>query len=293
MGALEQLSPYLKPGAAVELDRGIPTAPVANCTPGLDANAYYFGRTPWAQGWFKHVHRYPQFRERWLAAIGSWDRRVVVDIGCGPGNVFDEIGGSPSLLIGVDVARGSLELSQRVGYTPLLADAQALPLVNAFADIVALNATVHHCDDMAATLAEAARLVRPGGVLVADHDPQLTAYDFRGLGKFLWNARMPLYRLMRRGGHRAADDEQLWAERTEIHHRPGDGVTPELFHGVLGPNGFDVQLYPHNHRVGGEALRGARGTSMTKMRIVQRLSGIDPSSDAGALSIMCIARRRE
>jgi SAM-dependent methyltransferase len=59
------------------------------------------------------------------------------------------------------------------------------PFVDAFADLVVLNATLHHCDDMAKVLAEAARLVRPGGMLVTDNDPQVTAWNWKGLGLLL------------------------------------------------------------------------------------------------------------
>jgi hypothetical protein len=62
---------------------------------------------------------------------------------------------------------------------------------------------------------------------------------------------------------------------------------------VLEPLGFDVRLYPHNHMVGAEALDGVRGRAPLKMRLVQRLSGINPDTDAGALSLLCVARRRD
>ncbi|MEH2326884.1 MAG: hypothetical protein V7K32_25630 [Nostoc sp.] len=44
---------------------------------------------------------------------------------------------------------------------------------------------------------------------------------------WLWNLRLWLYRLIKRGGHTTAA-EQTWGLATEVHHRPGDGVTPEL-----------------------------------------------------------------
>ncbi len=288
---LAQLEPFLDPFAEVSLVDGIAEVPLANPSLGLKANAYYFGQPNWVRNWFECVHRYPQLRERWHAAAGTWDDKIVVDIGCGPGNLFAELGGKPAALLGVDVARGSLEWAERIGYMPLLADAHAMPLKSAFADIVALNGTLHHCDDMAQVLVESARLVKPGGVLVVDHDPQRSAYDLKGLGKLLWNLRVPVYRSLGRGGHAALDDEQAWALATEIHHQPGDGVTSELFLDVLRPLGFEVRLIPHNHRIGAEALAGQRGQAPLRMRVAQRLSGIDPNSDSGALSLLCVARR--
>jgi len=48
-----------------------------------------------------------------------------------------------------------------------LGDAHNLPLPPAVADIVILNATIHHCEHMARVIEEAGRLVAPGGLLGA------------------------------------------------------------------------------------------------------------------------------
>jgi ubiquinone/menaquinone biosynthesis C-methylase UbiE len=289
---LTRLSPYLAPNASVTITDGVPTHPIPNPSPGLRANAHYFGHPKWAKTWADVVHRYPEFRQRWLAAAGSWDGKVVVDIGCGPGNLHASLRCSPRLLIGVDVSANALVMAERLGYTPLRADAHALPLIDQFADYVALNATLHHCDDMTRVLAEAARLVRTGGILVVDHDPQRTAWDFRGPGLWLWKARLPLYRWLKRGGHAAEDDEQTWALATELHHNPGDGLTREMLVQTLQPLGFDIKIYPHNHRIGAEVTAGKFGRAPLKIRVAQRLSGITPNSEQGCLSLLCVATRK-
>jgi SAM-dependent methyltransferase len=287
----ERLDPYLALNAEVDWsDETMPSSPFVNRTPGLEANQRYFDEPEWAACYFKYCHRNDNFRSRWLAATGSWDDKIVVDVGCGPGNVFASVGGNPKLLIGVDVSRGALEMARTLGYTPIQADAHALPLVSGFADIVVLNAAIHHCDDMERVLVEAARLVAPGGVLVTDHDPQLTAWNFRGPAKWAWDFRLKLYLWMKKGFHRSVE-EQAIALTSEIHHEPGDGVTPEFFHRVLPPLGFKVELYPHNHDVGAEALAGNHGRSSKKFRIAQRLSGMNPNSREAALSILCRAMR--
>jgi SAM-dependent methyltransferase len=289
---MQRLAPYVRPDRPLSLVERLPAFAFATDTRGLRANAHYFGHERWVKSWFEGVHRSPELRDRWHAAAGTWDDKVVVDVGCGPGNLFATLGGSPRELIGVDVAPASLRWAQKIGYLPVLADAHAMPLRSEIADVVALNGTIHHCDDMAAVLAESARLVRPGGLLVADHDPQLSAYDLKFLGRLMWELRMPIYRLLRRGGHSPDEDEQAWSVATEIHHRPGDGVSAALLRSVLEPLGFEVRLYPHNHNVGAGVLRGECGRAPLKMRLVQRLSGIAPDSDAGALSLLCVARKR-
>jgi SAM-dependent methyltransferase len=152
-----------------------------------------------------------------------------------------------------------------------------LPLVSGFADLVVVNASLHHCDDMALALSEAARLVAPGGLLVLDHDPQLDAWNFRGPGLALWRARLIIYRLMKKGFHRSGDEQSI-ALASEIHHNAGDGVTRQLFDSVLIPRGFSVETFPHNHDVGSEILNGEIGRSSLKLRIGQMLSGINPNA---------------
>jgi SAM-dependent methyltransferase len=266
---------------------GIAVAAGDYAHPHAQANAAYFDNPDWANVYFNACHRDDAFRDRWRTAIGSWDDKIVVDVGCGPGNLFATLGGRPKALIGVDVSPLALRMAKKVGYMPLRADAHDLPLVSGFADIVALNATLHHCTAMATVLAEAARLVRPGGILVCDHDPQLTAWDWRGPAMLLYRMRLPLYRLFQ--GHAWAEQRHRMA--SEIHHRPGHGVTPSLFTLNLGRLDFDVRLYPHNNGAGAETFDSIMGRSRLKYRIGQRLSGIDPDSVGGALSLMCVAVR--
>ncbi len=292
--SLEKLKKFLPTDNNIEVwEEGILKCTIPHRTPAIEANSYYFGHPEWGKNYFDACHRDQKFVELWQAAINRWDAAIVVDIGCGPGNLYASLKdqcGEPSLLIGVDVSLGALKMAQQIGYTPVLADAHKLPFVSGFADVVMLNACLHHCDDMAKVLAEAARLVRPGGLLITDHDPQLTAYQFRGLSLLLWQMRLPLYRLLKRGGH-STREEQFWSLATEVHHKPGDGVTKEMYDHVLKPIGFEVELYPHSHEVGAAVLQGNYGYSYWRCRIAQLLSGINPVSSKSALSLMCIARR--
>ena len=285
------LQSFLSPGNDVDFESNIPCDSISN-TPAIQANSFYFNNPQWARTYFEACHRDAAFKERWIAAAGAWDDKIVVDIGCGPGNLFANLGGTPKTLIGVDVAQGSLEMAQQLGYVPLLADAHDLPLISGFADIVAVNASLHHCDDMPKVLAEAARLVKPGGVLVIDHDPQLTAWNYKGLGMFFYNIRLTvLYRFFLKNLH-VPDEERKSALATEVHHQPGHGVTPDLFLQTLEPMGFKVKLYPHNNAIGAAACAGNYGNPPHwRYRIGQLLSGINPYSSEAALSLMCVATR--
>ncbi|NET49340.1 MAG: class I SAM-dependent methyltransferase [Merismopedia sp. SIO2A8] len=259
---------------------------------GMLANAYFFGHPKWAIKDFRRETHNPFWRRRWQAVIPSWDDKVVVDIGCGPGHVYATLGGHPRIMIGVDISLNALKMAAQIGYTPLLANAEDLPLKSRFADIVTLDATLHHCDDMVAVLKEAARLVKPGGLLVTDLDPQCSAWNFKGLGLCVNKARrrFPLYWLMRFDRYRSRPEIEMRLA-TETHNaKPGDGVTPNLYQDVLEPLGFDVQVYPHNHNVGEELFSGELGRLPWPYRLAQILSGIQPDRPESAQSMMCVAR---
>ena len=274
---------------------GLLHLPLSRPSPALLANAHYFGVEAWAEDYLRHCHRDDLFAQRWQAALaplgGSWDGRVVVDVGCGPGNVAAALGGHPRLLLGVDVAEASLRIARRLGYVPILADAQNLPLRSGIADLVVLNATLHHCDAMEQVLREAARLLKPGGWLISDNDHQQEATDFRGLSRSLFEARLPLNRWRRRGPH-ADRFQQLCMLAGEVHaHPPGQGVRADLFRATLEPLGLRTRVLPHNQTLGAEVLRGQMGAKPLSWQVLQRLAGIDPASPQAALSLMCVAQR--
>jgi SAM-dependent methyltransferase len=286
------LSKYLDPNAEVDLQGNIPTCKVRNWTIGMQANASFFGDPVFGKKYFELENSSEAFGRRWQAAIGSWDDKIVVDIGCGPGNLFAAVGGSPRTIFGVDISRGALEHAMQIGYSPLLADAHHLPFIDGFADIVTLNAALHHCDEMATVLAQAARLVRPGGVLITDEDPIANIQNYQGLALLIIKARakFPMYWLPGRSTVYKSHQEQAWRLATEIHNsKPGDGVMPELYLNTLAPLGFEIELYPHYHNVGDELFQGQLGRLGFKDSLIQRLSLAN--SYQPPQSIACIARK--
>ncbi|AFY56860.1 methylase involved in ubiquinone/menaquinone biosynthesis [Rivularia sp. PCC 7116] len=287
-----QLEAYLVSNAAIDWQTGsIPKCQIPIYSKGMQANEYFFSNPLWNKKYLDKTHRSLPFKQRWQAAMGSWDDKIVVDIGCGPGNVYATVGGSPKLLIGIDISLGALKLARNLGYTPILADAHHLPLIDGFADIVVLNATIHHCDDMQRVLAEAARILRPGGLLFTDEDPQVSAWQLKSFGLYIRNIRYPIYRAIK-SKHYLPSEERIARWKSEVQNQiPGDGVTSELYHQVLQPLGFDINLYLHNYESGAEVLNGEIGKSSWRLRLSQWLSGINPNSPEAAQSIMCIARR--
>jgi ubiquinone/menaquinone biosynthesis C-methylase UbiE len=292
MELFNSIQSFFKEGTPIEEKADYLVTPIISPSQGTLDNAFYFNNREWAEEYLEYCHRSQAFKRRWAAALGNLESKIVVDIGCGPGNIFATVEQRPRVLIGVDVAATSLQLARQFGYTPVLADASRLPFISGFADIVALNATLHHCDDMEAVLREVARIVKPGGRIITDHDPQLGAWNYKGVAKLLWVSRLFIYKIIGQGFHKSSK-QQLAALASEIHHKPGHGVTKELFTSILTPLGFTINIYPHNHDLGDEVFHGVKGKADFKYRMGNILSGRNPKAEQSALSLMCLAVKTE
>lgn len=91
-----------------------------------------------------------------------------LDLGCGTGRNFLSIVESGRSVVGVDRSADQLRLARTRTDGPLfVADAAVLPLADASFDTVIAMWISTDVEDFGAVLREAARVLRPGGVLVA------------------------------------------------------------------------------------------------------------------------------
>ena len=70
--------------------------------------------------------------------------------------------------IGVDLRAQGLRIASQHGVTPVRGDAMRLPFADACADVVVAGEILEHVPDWRAAIAEACRILRPGGLFVAD-----------------------------------------------------------------------------------------------------------------------------
>ena len=103
-----------------------------------------------------------------LARPNTFD--CYLDLGTGAGHTAAALADYAAQVVGLDVAAGMLraagELYQRQNPEFIQAPAQATGLPSESFDIITARHTLHHHPDPAATLIEAARLLKPGGRLV-------------------------------------------------------------------------------------------------------------------------------
>jgi SAM-dependent methyltransferase len=122
----------------------------------------------------------PPDRPRVLSYAGRWGRSRrwlpadalrVLDVGCafGYGSVAVGAGGPPGrIVVGVERDPEHLAMAREVyPWLPIVAgDATDLPVADGCADAVLLLDVIEHIADPASVLAEAGRVLRPGGVLI-------------------------------------------------------------------------------------------------------------------------------
>ncbi|MPZ87477.1 MAG: methyltransferase domain-containing protein [Nitriliruptorales bacterium] len=92
---------------------------------------------------------------------------VLLDAGCGGGLLAPHLPAGYHH-VGVDLSAPSLALAAREGVAAVRGDVTALPLADACADVVVAGEILEHVDDLEATVAELARVLRPGGTLALD-----------------------------------------------------------------------------------------------------------------------------
>jgi SAM-dependent methyltransferase len=122
------------------------------------------------QGLFQFVVPPPEPQPDLAAAFG-WDRRAtVLDVGCGNGLwAQTALGVTPeATVIGVDSSPGMASIfQQRVGTSAVVGDIVQLPVRDRSADAVLALWMLYHVPDKASALREIARVLRPGGFLLA------------------------------------------------------------------------------------------------------------------------------
>lgn len=104
-----------------------------------------------------------------LAALGDVAGKQVIDIGCGEGQIAKGLAAAGAIVRGYDpFIEGTADTPEGAGrYRLLQARADAIPEPDAAADIVLFVFSLHHVPQsrMPLALAEAKRLLKPGGLL--------------------------------------------------------------------------------------------------------------------------------
>jgi SAM-dependent methyltransferase len=101
-------------------------------------------------------------------AVAEGKPKSVLDVGCGLGELaerFDkELGADVKA---IDISSRMVELTRARGIDAQVADAEAIPFADGEFDCVFAGWVLYHVPDLEKALAECARVLRPGGCIVA------------------------------------------------------------------------------------------------------------------------------
>lgn len=130
-----------------------------------------FQRAGWERVAERYAARWPsltaQFGPALLAAAGVGPGAVVLDAGSGPGDVAEAARRRGATAVAYDLSRAMAVLarSRYPGLASCRGDAQLLPFRDGAFDAIVMNFVLLHVPAPERALAEAARVVRPGGRL--------------------------------------------------------------------------------------------------------------------------------
>lgn len=109
----------------------------------------------------------------------------VLEAGCGTGLILERVRPYVKRAWGVDLSHGMLQRARARGHTVLQANLLSIPLPDAMFDVVCSFKVLAHVEPIREALAELGRLVKPGGVLMAEfYNPN----SVRGL---MWKVKRP------------------------------------------------------------------------------------------------------
>jgi ubiquinone/menaquinone biosynthesis C-methylase UbiE len=191
--------------------------------------------------------------------------RRLLDIGCGAGFIFDAGHDLFEKLDGVDITGEMLALIEsRPNVTACNAPAEALPFADGVFDVVTCNGVLHHIEHIGQALAEARRVLRPGGIFYADEIPCI---PFRESLSAL-NDNSPMTDLLKSELWKVAGDveryEQLGIEREATRnamvqcYQKGE-LRPEKLEELLSGAGFETIDIQYRWFLGQAQIRDSRG----------------------------------
>jgi 2-polyprenyl-6-hydroxyphenyl methylase/3-demethylubiquinone-9 3-methyltransferase len=119
------------------------------------------------RGGFAMLHWIAEARAR-LVPEASRPQSLLLDLACGAGLLAPHVAAKGHRHLGLDLSATALPQAREHGVVPVRGDVRQLPFADEVADVVVAGEVLEHVTDLAATVAEACRVLRPGGTLVVD-----------------------------------------------------------------------------------------------------------------------------
>jgi ubiquinone/menaquinone biosynthesis C-methylase UbiE len=134
----------------------------------LDNRAYYDDFA----GWYERERHLPYHRmldDLEVEIVERYARgKQVLEVGCGTGLILHRVAEVAKDARGIDLSGGMLEKAAARGLAVAQASATELPIATASLDVAYSFKVLAHIPDIAGAIREMARVVRPGGHVIAE-----------------------------------------------------------------------------------------------------------------------------
>lgn len=128
-------------------------------------------------------------------AVARVAPRLVLEVGCGPGDLAERIQRELRCTVrAVDTSERMVELARARGLDAIVGDVQSLPFADGTFDCAVAAWMLFHVPDLDRGLAELARVLRPGGRLVAVTNSERHLQEARELACVDMSGKVPFSR---------------------------------------------------------------------------------------------------
>ncbi len=151
----------------------------------LDNRAYYDDFA----GWYEKERHLPYHRMLDDLEVGLVERyatgKTALEVGCGTGLILHRVRGFARAASGIDLSGGMLAKAAERGLPVAQASATELPIASASVDVAYSFKVLAHIPDIAGAMREMARVVKPGGWVLAEF------YNARSLRRLVKAVKPP------------------------------------------------------------------------------------------------------
>jgi ubiquinone/menaquinone biosynthesis C-methylase UbiE len=190
-----------------------------------------------------HPKRQEQLERRVRNLCEMTGGRRALDIGCGTGNVSKFARKYFEVVVGVDISLEALKINKaNTGIHAIQGDGLSLPFADNTFDAITCFSVLHHFFDDVSLLIELNRVLKPGGILFTDNDPNF--YFFKYFG---WRSKMRLWFNRKRLLNNKISPEQLEIMNLAEYHAD-EGLKPEALDKMMKGAGFSqVEMFFYFH----------------------------------------------
>jgi len=151
----------------------------------LDNRAYYDGFADWYER-ERHLPYHRMLDDLEVEIVERYaSGRDALEVGCGTGLILDRVARFARSARGIDLSGGMLARAAARGLHVAQASATELPIADASVDVAYSFKVLAHVPDVGGALREMARVVRPGGVVIAEF------YNARSLRRLVKAVKPP------------------------------------------------------------------------------------------------------